>query len=305
MLCEISQQGTFLSTWIALSVIGLVLTASMSALLFRRFYWKPTFERWQHKSNPEFPSPVMVRREALLMLKGIFIATIPPALSLSLVNSGWSKAYCGLGEFGVGYLVLTFFLVWIGSDLVEFYYHRLGHVFKIAWKEHKAHHTLPNPTPFSVIADEVIDQFARALPMLIFPLLIPINIDLLFFTFAVFFYAYGVYLHCGYELGWPDAHHRWINTSFQHYIHHARSTFNKPYHTGFFFKLWDQLWSSTFTAEGECLCSKCAVARGERSVEAWEELEKPDYSGLLEPAFWWSGGAGRAGEQSYESTGAS
>ena len=68
-------------------------------------------------------------------------------------------------------------------------------------------------------------------------MLMPINIDLLFFEFALFFYLYGTYLHWGYESPYVSAHNPILNTSFQHYIHHARSIKNIPYHTGFMFKV--------------------------------------------------------------------
>jgi len=292
MLCEISTHGNLLTTWIALCLIAVVFTGGMSAWLFHRYYSRPTFEQWQRKSNPAFPPPVMVKREILTMLKGIAVAAFPPALALWLVQTGWSKAYCGVGDYGWAYLVGTFFLVWIATDFVEFYYHRLGHKHRRAWREHKAHHAFFNPTPFAVIADGSVDQFFRATPMLIFPLVMPINIDMLFFTFALFFYGYGVYLHWGYELRWPDAHHPWINTSFQHYLHHAHSTLHKPYSTGFFFKLWDQLFRSE-PNEAVCSCAKCATLRGERTRAAFDAVEKRDYSVLLRPAFW-LGGPGRS-----------
>ncbi len=290
MLCEISTHGNFFTTWVALSAIGLIFTGAMSGWLFRRYYWRPTFEQWQRKSNPEFPPPAMVKREIVTMVKGIAVATIPPALALWLIGSGWSQAYCGVGDYGWTWLVASFFVVWIGSDFVEFYYHHLGHKHRRLWREHKAHHAFFNPSPFAVIADGWVDQFFRATPMLIFPLLMPVNIDMLFFTYAAFFYGYGVYLHWGYELRWPDAHHPWINTSFQHYLHHASSTLNKPYSTGFFFKLWDQLFDTT-PDEAICSCSRCAVERGERTREAFEAVEKPDYSVLLQPSFWVGGRA--------------
>ncbi len=72
----------------------------------------------------------------------------------------------------------------------------------------------------------------RASPILFFSLLFPVNMDMLITLFGLMFYAHGVYLHLGYELDWPDAHHPYINTSFQHYIHHAVSGKNSPYHTG-------------------------------------------------------------------------
>lgn len=50
--------------------------------------------------------------------------------------------------------------------------------------------------------------------------------------YGAFFYAYGVYLHWGYELPWLSAHNGVINTSFHHHCHHAKSFLGKPYHTG-------------------------------------------------------------------------
>jgi Delta7-sterol 5-desaturase len=287
MLCSIAEHGSLLSTWLAITAIGLPLMLSLSVLLFWRSYWRPTFEQWQRKSHPAYPAPAVVRREVLQMLKGAAAATLPAALSLHLVSGGGSKAYCGVGEFGAGYLILSFFVVFLVTDFAEFAYHQLGHRLRFAWREHKAHHVFHNPTPFAVIADEPVDQFVRALPLLLFPLVMPINVDLLFFTFALFFYGYGAYLHWGYELRWPDAHHPWLNTAHQHYLHHARATLHRPYHTGFFLKLWDQLAGSCYT--GACDCSRCARQRGERSWEAWQRLEKPDYRPLLEPSFWWRG----------------
>lgn len=294
MLVALAQEGNFFTTWLALTVAAFALMMLMSGTLFFVYYARPTFETWRFKSNPHFPKPGMVRREVLQMLKGMAVATVCPALALHLVDSGWSHAYGGLGEYGWGYLVFSFFVAWIGSDLFEWAYHRLGHVTDFWWKQHKPHHAFANPSPFAVIADDLVDQFIRALPLLFIPLLMPINMDLLFLTYGAFFYGYGVYLHWGYELRWPDAHHPWINTSFQHYVHHARSTFKKPMHTGFFFKLWDQLAKSEYEAgPAECLCAKCCQARGERTKERFDALEKPDYSVLLSPRFWLGRGTDR------------
>lgn len=287
MLCEVARHGNFFTTWAALTFMALASTLAMSAWIFRRWYWRPTFAQWQKKSNPKFPPPAMVRREVLQMLKGLVTATTCPALALTLISRGTSKGYCGVGERGVTWLVVSFLIVWIGSDFFEFAYHRLGHLSKLGWSEHRHHHVFFNPSPFSVIADNSIDQLVRSLPMLAFPLLMPVNMDLLFFTFAVFFYGYGAYLHWGYELEWPDAHHPWINTAYQHYLHHAKSTLRKPYNTGFFFKIWDQLFGSI--DPDPCVCCKCAVARGERTLEKWKALEKPDYSPLLTLDFWLHG----------------
>ena len=49
------------------------------------------------------------------------------------------------------------------------------------------------------------------------------------------------------------------------YLHHAKAIINKPYHTGFFFKIWDQLFGSIYT--GECVCCK-SVVRNRPSLHA-------------------------------------
>jgi len=38
----------------------------------------------------------------------------------------------------------------------------------------------------------------------------------------------------------------------------------------------------------DCFCAKCSCAKGERTLEAWQKIDKPDYSVLLQPSFWLS-----------------
>lgn len=82
------------------------------------------------------------------MLKGVASASLCPAMSLWLSAHGLSRGYCGVGDLGWGYLVFSFFVIWIGSDFYEFYYHRLGHITDMGWLQHKYHHVFYNPSPF-------------------------------------------------------------------------------------------------------------------------------------------------------------
>jgi len=267
---------------------------SLSGLAFHALYSRPTFEKWQHKTNPAYPPSTKVRLEIVTMLRGLVCSTLCPALSVWLANRGGSLAYCGVQPFGWSYLVASTVAVVLISDLWEFAYHYLGHKVDFFWNIHRGHHVFSIPSLFSVIADDPVDQFMRATPLLVMPLVAPINIDMMVAVYGVFFYIYGVYLHTGYEADWiVDAHHPVLNTAFQHYIHHARGGRSTPYHTGFFFKVWDNLASSTFPLDdGEkCLCVKCARGRGERSEAAWRKVAEslPDYSVMLQPGFWLSG----------------
>jgi sterol desaturase/sphingolipid hydroxylase (fatty acid hydroxylase superfamily) len=213
MLCELSawlglgSPGTGLlsivATWLSLSILGAVAIVLASATVFYYYYWPSniTFEKWQLKSNPKYPSAEKVRDECVQTLKGIFFATICPMLAIVLAGKqdgaessgllsplfGISKAYCGAPpasavapENAMAYTVATFFITWIASDFFEFFYHRLGHKYRAFWEVHKAHHVFFNPSPFAVIADEFVDQFVRSTPLLVYPLLFPVNIDMLF-----------------------------------------------------------------------------------------------------------------------------
>ena len=76
------------------------------------------------------------------------------------------------------------------TDFYEYAYHWCGHRFVYLWSIHRHHHLFFNPSPFAVIADEYLDQFVRTIPMILIPLILPINIDLLFAIFATLFYGY-------------------------------------------------------------------------------------------------------------------
>jgi len=290
VLCEISEStGSFLATFICLSIVEIVFLIFTSGPAFY-YYYRPsniTFEKWQYKSNPKYPSAEKVRDEIVQMTKSMLCSVIMPTLSLELARKGMGQAFCGWGDKSLAYHLSTFLFTWIFSDFFEFAYHRLGHVDLRFWQHHKHHHVFSNPTPFSVIADEPVDQILRSSPLLFIPLLIPINMDLLFIQFGLFFYVYGVVLHSGYEQSFVSSHNPIINSSFQHYIHHARSSMNTPYHCGFFLKAWDQLFGTCYPSEVKgCPCAECARSAGERTLEEFQKVKLPDYTPLLRPGFW-------------------
>lgn len=284
MLCELAVWGNIWITWSALSILGLSFILLFSGSVFWRYYWAPTYEQWVHKTNPVYPSPEKVRDEVLQTLKGLVTATFCPSLALFLAQRGVSQGYCGVGDHGWGYLAATFVMSWIFIDFFEFFYHHLGHTHAAFWAQHKAHHVFFNPSPFAVIADDFVDQFVRSSPLLFLPMIVPINIDMLFFMFGLLFYGYGTFLHWGYESTVLDAHNPVCNTAYQHYYHHAQSHMNKAMYTGFFFKIWDQLFGTVSSLP--CVCAKCEASRGNRSKELWAKVPKPDYSPLLKMSFW-------------------
>ena len=301
MLCEVNSYFGFVAAWVLMTVMGFVTVLALSSVAFVPLYAHPTLATWQQKSCPRYPSAGMIKREIIVTSIGLPVATLSPAVALWLANRGSSGAYCGVGTYPLWYELATALVVVVASDLVEYLYHWAGHSIPLLWAEHKSHHVFANPSPFSVIADGPVDQGVRALPVLLLTLVpgMPVNVDMVFAVYLSLFYAYGVYLHSGHELQWPNAHTPLINTSFNHYVHHAKSVFAKPYFTGFFVNVWDKFLGSEWP-EGDvstCLCANCCRKRGERDAAAFKRVDIPDYSVLLQPSFWLSNNTGDDKEQ--------
>lgn len=289
MFCEIGAQYGFVAMWMSMTVMGWISMVILSSAVFFPLYYRPTFETWQWKSNPRFPSPALVKKEIVQMTKGLIVATLIPAFAIKLSAEKDStigfKGYCGAsptpgGSFDIMQFLWEVCIIIAYTEFFEYAYHWSGHYFTFLWSIHKHHHSFYNPSPFAVIADEWLDQFVRTTPLVVLPLLLPINMDLLFGIFTFLFYGYGVYLHCGYEMPGLSAHQWIFNTSYHHYTHHAISVKNRPIYTGFFIKLWDYLFD---TGYDKCTCIEC---RPKRTLEEYKATEKPDYSILLTAAYW-------------------
>ena len=301
VLCELAPTDNFLLNWLVMSVASLVFLVVAASGLFVRYYVRPVFSDWRWKTCATYPECKAVRGEIVQMTKGMLAAALPPAISLHWARQPGgnhpSQAYCGWGpvgdpptswRHGLPYLLVTFFVCWIVSDFFEWAYHRWGHQTSWGWQQHKHHHAFYNPTPFATVADDYLDQFVRASPLLWLPILLPVNMDMLLVLFGVVFYAFGLYQHWGFELSWPTAHQRFITTSFHHHAHHARASRGRPLHSGQLLQVWDRLCGSVLD-RADCFCAPCAVAKGERTRAAFQALPKPDYAPLLRWQTWWHG----------------
>jgi len=297
IMCGVARRwagGSFVLDWVAIMLSASVFVVFFSGTVFYKLYWpsQVTYEKWRWKTNPKYPSAEKVRDEIIQTFKGMGAAAVCPAAALWFYAQGDAApvkqyGYCGTTPtYGWGYNLFTFFTVWLVSDFWEFFYHRIGHSYSFMWRWHRHHHVFFNPTPFSVVADEFVDQFFRALPLVLFPIFMPTNLDILWFTFAALFYGTGVYHHCGHEVAWPNAHTGFFNTSYHHYLHHSISVNRKPYHCGFMFQAWDQLFGCTY--KGKCFCVKCSQEQGLRTKEQFDAMTVPDYSQLFRPSFWWN-----------------
>jgi lathosterol oxidase len=296
MICVLLQYipENFFAIWAIMAVSAGIVINLGSGLTFRWLYVNASYDKWQYKSNAKFPSPAAVRDEALTTWKAVVHATAWPSLAIYFRSSSWTHGYCpqdpDYDEVSAAAFsnVIQFLFIFLITDFYEFAYHFLGHWTDAGWEVHRHHHKHYNPTPFAVIADEWWDNLWRAFPLFAFPLVFRMNIEVLWYTFSIFFYAYGIYLHCGYEADWiVSTKNPLVNTSFQHYIHHATGRRKTPCHCGFFIKTWDQLFGSLY--DGPDCHAEAERKKGNRSIEAWNKLckEFPDYSVMWTSLEFW------------------
>merc|ERR1719433_194380 len=76
----------------------------LSGGVFYRYYWNPTFEQWQRKSNPKYPTTEMVRGEIYHMLKGAAVGVLCPVVSLMGLPGKFSCS----SSFGFSQISLNF-----------------------------------------------------------------------------------------------------------------------------------------------------------------------------------------------------
>ena len=141
MLCELvdlfDEPFRLVKIWAVVSLMMLLVIFASSGLVFYHLYWpsKVTYDKWRYKSNPVYPPVEKVRDEIMQMLKGMICSAIFPSLSLYFANTSLSQTFCGWGGYSLSYHIMTTFVVWLGSDFFEFFYHRLGHVDFRFWKQ--------------------------------------------------------------------------------------------------------------------------------------------------------------------------
>lgn len=303
MLAEVHESylgGDFLWTFAVICVLEYSFSMLMKAWLFARFYVQPSYDQWRRKTVPGFPTPRSVRQEILTYLCGAWPMCLMAATSFHMARHGMSMAYTGLGGYGACYMLLTVVVVTLFSDLFEYFEHWLGHAWPLyARAIHGDHHAHYNPSPFAGNSDSIPQCFFRSIPCVLIPLLMPVNLDVMFAVRLILCptcWSTG-YLHCGFEFEGQDNHFNstLFFTNYHHNIHHTKSRGKNMYNLGAWLQVWDRAFGTLY--DGECTCAECQCKQGARSVEAWETLKKPDYSVLLEPSFWWGPGVSAASKR--------
>ncbi len=191
------------------------------------------------------------------------------ALSFWFSYHGYNKLYASPGEYPLWAIPLSVVGVFLVMEIFEWAFHWACHRNDWLWQVHKHHHRYSNPTPFGVMADQPVDMFIKASPIIWIPFLFPILDVALIGTFASMNFLYGTYLHAGYDPPWmPSPHSRFMLSAWHHNEHHAGSL---DHNYGFFTGFMDILAGTRLTPSDKAAkrpsyrCTECRSVESDRS----------------------------------------
>lgn len=281
---------------VVLGVPALLYIFGICIAFFRMDYLNAGYDRWVWKYNRSYPTLDKVAFEIEHLFRCSVVSVLVLTVAVLMGMHGLTDLLVVDSSILVNilWIVIAFFLV----DFYEYMYHYLGHKYDSLWAHHKRHHKFFNPTPFGVIADDIVDQLFRTVPIVLFPVLFPkINGLVLAVVFSID-PIYGTWLHTGHDVPKLRSIANYVkektggcrfvlNTSAEHYLHHAISGRSSPVYCGFYIKVWDWLLNTHDEVRiEELLADLGPEKRSRKEFEAEVKHKIPDYGQLATFSFW-------------------
>merc|ERR1712038_98493 len=218
-------------------LVGYVLFFGIGGYLHMKYYvgQRDKAHLWKCQPNNWLPR----RDEIHEMVVGWFSLTLGSVLSAGLAtwifNGGYTSLYFEFGKHGILWSLLEFPIVFIPTDYITYWLHRIYHMPFLYKHFHKLHHTYKQPTAFSVTAIHPVEFFNIQAVYIAPMFLMDIHAGVYIF-YILYIYYHGIVDHSGitFKALWfqpwqPDCifhdnHHQYFHVNF-----------------GFNVTLWDRL----------------------------------------------------------------
>ena len=232
------------NSWVIGAIMFIFRYLLLAGIAYFIFYlWK--YEKLSHlKIQPKLPESKQVRREIFYSFLTLLLYSGTVGIVLFWHKIGITKIYRDVNDYGVFYLIISFFLMVILHDTYFYWTHKLMHQSKWLYKFHEIHHLSHNPTPWAAFSFHPVEAIISLgiIPLIIF--IIPTH-PLALMLFLTFMTIYNVLVHLGYEIyGKKFINHpigKWQNTTTNHDLHHQMGG---GFNYGFYFSIWDRIMKS-------------------------------------------------------------
>ncbi|MDX2286852.1 MAG: sterol desaturase family protein [Bacteroidia bacterium] len=223
---------------------GLLTYLIFSLPLFLAFWviWKKRFQRIRIQETRQ-ASGHHFRHDLLHSGVTIGIFALMDVTLLYLDSLGYTRLYQDAGEYGWGWLILSFIIALLLNDTFFYWSHRAMHHPRLYRFFHRVHHESTDPSPLTSFAFHPSEAILEGLVTFLLPFVMPVHIGVVI-AVQVFDMLNNVLAHLGYEL-YPQGWTRWPllkykTASTHHNMHHQ--LFDGNY--GLYFTWWDK-WMGT------------------------------------------------------------
>ncbi|WP_338441575.1 sterol desaturase family protein [Synechococcus elongatus IITB4] len=181
-----------------------------------------------------------IQSDIQLSMLSAFIFAIVATLMVASPVFEWTLLYSDVSQYGIPYLIFSFFLMLILQDTGFYFCHRLFHHPRFFRRFHQGHHRSQSPTPWTSFAFDLPEAIVQALLIVAILLILPVHVGTLL-AVLVTMTIWSVFNHLGFAL-FPESKvchwlGQWLIGPQHHVVHHQRYRL----HYGLYFTLWDRL----------------------------------------------------------------
>lgn len=203
--------------------------------------WRERLAHW--RIQEAFPRRHEIGHEILWSMSNALCSGMATVTLYAWIARGETAMYFDVAERGWLYFFASIAIGIVAFDAWFYWQHRLLHTSWFFRHAHHIHHRVTNPTPLATFAHHPIETFLGNAFFLLLPLGLPLH-PLAFGAVGLYFFAFGLLAHLGYEafpagfLRHPLG--RWFNTATHHNLHHSGTGSNYS----LCFNYWDH-WMGT------------------------------------------------------------
>jgi lathosterol oxidase len=188
-----------------------------------------------------FPKNADYLREMVYSFSSMLIfAVIVTGVVFNPAVRPHTTIYSDISQYGWGYYILAFPIMFIVHDTYFYWIHRMMHHPVLFKWFHLVHHKSTNPSPWAAYAFHPLEAILENGIIILFYFTLPMHVTHvpIFFLFSI---IYNIYGHMGWEL-YPKGFNtsklgRWVNTAVAHNQHHK--FFKGNY--GLYLLFWDRV----------------------------------------------------------------
>jgi sterol desaturase/sphingolipid hydroxylase (fatty acid hydroxylase superfamily) len=228
--------------WIYYLVTFFVIILIRYLLLAGGAYWLfYTSDKFLNKQafKVKYSQNKLIAKDIFLSIKATLATAICAALVMTVYDFGATRLYSSIEDYGMWYLIVSFFGIILLQDTTYYFLHRAFHHPLVYDWLHRGHHRSKNPTPWTSFALDFPEALIQGLFLVAVILIIPLHFAVLgvcLITMTV----WSLVTHLGFELFPSFPTHwfgKWLISSDHHSLHHRQYT----KHYGLYFTFWDRL----------------------------------------------------------------